>query len=96
MIKTFKLTASEVADKVNCILKNNSEAKVLEVKIPEQGNSTLSMQISYGIYLEELVEIGETFGDADILVSSFDDFDGIALFMQPKKDDLWQVKGGDK
>lgn len=92
-IRTFKMTACEVTDKINSILKSNSESKVLEVSTPEKGCSTLSIELSWGIYLDELIEISEFFGDENILISSFDDFEGISLYIQPNKS-FWQEEGG--
>ena len=43
-IRTFKMTACEVTDKINSILKSNSESKVLKVTTPENGCSTLSIE----------------------------------------------------
>lgn len=91
--KRFIMTSWEVSDKINSILKSNSESKVLKVTTPENGCSTLSIELSWGIFLDELKEISEFFGDEDILISSFDDFEGISLYLQPNKS-FWQEEGG--
>ena len=92
-IRTFKMTAWEVTDKINSILKSNPDSKVLKVTTPENGCSTLSIELSYGIFLDELIEISEFFGDETMLISSFNRFDGISLYIQPNNS-LWQEEGG--
>lgn len=93
MTGTFKMTVQEVTDKINNILKNNNEAKVIKIKLPKDGSAILSVDLSYGIFLDELIEIGETFGDDSMLVSRHDDFNGISLYMRPA-DSFWKVEGG--
>ena len=93
MKKRFKMTSWEVTDKINSILKSNPESKVHNVKIPENGRTILSITLSFGIFLDEIMEISEFFGDDHFLISSFDDFDGISLFLKPN-DSFWQVEGG--
>ncbi len=83
MTGTFKMTVQEVTDKINNILQKNEEAKVIKIRLPKDGSEILSMDLSYGIFLDELIEIRETFGDDNMLVSSDDDFDGISLYMRP-------------
>ena len=95
MTGTFKMTVQEVTDKINNILKNNKEAKVIKIKLPKDGSAILSMNLSWGIFLDELIEISETFGDDSMLVSSDDDFNGISLYMQPA-DSFWKVEGGNQ
>lgn len=89
------MTSWEVTDKINSILKSNPESKVHDVKIPENGSSILSIELSYGIFLDELIEISQFFGDDHFLISSFDDFDGISLFLNPE-DSFWQEEGGNQ
>lgn len=91
MKKRFKMTSLEVTDEINSILKSNPESKVHDVKIPENGCTILSIELSYGIFLDELIEISQFFGDDNFLISSFDDFDGISLFLNPN-DSFWQVE----
>lgn len=93
MKKRFKMTSWEATDKINSILKSDPESKVLDVKIPENGRSILSIDLSFGIFLDELIEISQFFGDDHFLISSFDDFDGISLFLKPN-DSFWQEEGG--
>ena len=93
MKKRFKMTSWEVTDKINSILKNNPDSKVLDVKIPENGSSSLSIDLSYGIFLDELIEISQFFGDDHFLISTFEYFDGISLFLNPN-DSFWQEEGG--
>lgn len=87
------MTSLKVTDKINSILKSNPDSKVLDVKIPENVGSILSIDLSYGIFLDELIEISQFFGDDHFLISSFDDFDGISLFLKPN-DSFWQEEGG--
>lgn len=95
MTGTFKMTVQEVTNTISNVLKNNNDAKVIEVRLPQNGDSTLSVDLSVGIFGDELLEIGEFFGDNFILISSFEDFDGISLFIHPE-DSFWQKEGGAK
>lgn len=95
MTGTFKMTVQEVTDKINNILQKNKEAKVLKIRLPKDEGAILSMDLSWGIFLDELIEISETFGDDSMLVSSNDDFDGISLYMRPA-DSFWEVEGGNQ
>ena len=94
MTGTFKMTVQEVTDKINNILKNNKEAKVVKIQLPKDGSEILSMDLSWGIFLDELIEIGETFGDDSMLVSRNDDFNGISLYMRPA-DSFWKEGGAE-
>lgn len=95
MTRTFKMTVQEVNDKINNILKNNNEAKVIKTKLPKDGRSILSVDLSWGIFLDELTEIGKTFGVDNMLISSDDDFEGISLYMEPAGS-FWQEEGGNQ
>lgn len=93
MKKRFKMTSLEVTYEINSILKSNPDAKVLAVKIPENGITNISIELSYGIFLDELIEISQFFGDDQLLISTFYDFDGISLYLNPN-DSFWQEEGG--
>lgn len=81
----FKLTAEEVEKIINDITLNGDTDKAIfkSVSLPKESNRCMDVTIGTPVYMEDLLEIGKHFDDADIMIdiNSFDK--DLSLYIVP-------------
>lgn len=95
--RTFKLTADEVKDIILSCLDINHKSEVLEIDLPEKGDPTISVELSFGLFLDEANRIADAFDDEkrEMLIFSIDEDDRIIIILHPG-DKFWNKEGGNQ
>lgn len=88
------MTAQEVTDLIHSKLLPEHKSKVVEVDLPEKGESVVAVELSYGLFLDEANAIAEAFGDREMLISdTYDEDESITIYFRPDER-FWNKEGG--